>query len=170
MQNETISNSNYDFFYFGGTDNSYAFETINEISYEVKFKTSSYLFDGYSEIHIDAFELAIQVAINLTGKNPPLDPKISHTISAIFRDFYLKNNEQVVIYICDSSDSRQEARRRKFNQWVELFKGTEFVKVDTKILDPAGPIYYNSIILRSNNPYRDQIIQSFIDLADEQQK
>ena len=44
MQNETISNSNYDFFYFGGTDNSYAFETINEISYEVKFKSINMYF------------------------------------------------------------------------------------------------------------------------------
>ena len=170
MKQEINWDNIYTFYSEEETRNLYTFETSNQISYEVKFKSCDYIFEGRTDFYIPTYELVIQVTINETGRKPPLDSRIPITIAAIFKDFYLQYEQQVIIYICDSSDSRQEARRRKFDQWVEVFKGTEFVKFDTKIVDPAGPIYYNSIILRSNNPYRDQIIQSFIDLADEQQK
>lgn len=148
----------------------YSFDTDNLISYDVKFKPSDYIFEGRTEVYIPTFELSITVAINETGKNPPLDSRVSYTIAAIFYDFYKENNGQVVIFICDSSDTRQEVRRRKFNQWTETFKGNEFVKLDVQIIDPEGVVYYNSIILRTDNPYRSQILDSFIDLANEQSK
>jgi Family of unknown function (DUF6169) len=163
-------NNTYSFKFEGGYQNSYNFDTDNFISYDIKFKPSDYIFEGRTPFYVPTFELSITVAVNETGKNPPLDLRVPYTIASIFLDFYKQNNGQVIVFICDSSDARQEVRRRKFNQWVELFKGNEYLKFDTKIIDPLGPIYYNSIILKTNNPYRDQIIQSFIDLADEQIK
>jgi Family of unknown function (DUF6169) len=168
---KVISKDNiYSFRFKGGEQNVYEFDTDNLISYDVKFKPCDYIFEGRVNFHVPTFELVIEVAVNESGNKPPLDPRISFTIARIFTDFYQSNDGKVVIFICDSSDRRQEARRRKFNQWVELFRGNEFVKFDTEIIDPLGSTYYNSIILRTDNPYRDQIIQSFIDLADEQDK
>ncbi len=154
----------------GGIENLYTFVTDNKVSYDVKFKPSDYILENRTPFYVPAFELIIRVASNPNEKKSPLDPKIAGTVATIFDDFFNNNNEQVVIYICDSSDAREEARRRKFNQWVEYFKGNEYLKVDTKIIDPLGPIYYSSIILRTNNSYRNQVIQAFIDLADENQK
>ncbi len=58
-----------------------------------------------------------------------------------------------------------------YNQPYDFrFFGNEYVKFDTEIIDPLGPIYHNSIILRTDNPYRDQIIKSFFDLADDHEK
>lgn len=170
MQQEIDSTNSYNYFFFGGIENSYAFETDSQISYEVKFKSSSYLFEGYTDYSVAAFEFVIKVAINTTGKSPALDSKIPFTIASIFRDFFSKNNEQVVIYICDSSDRKQAARRRKFNQWVDVFKGDEFVKIDTEIIEPSGVVYYNSIIIRADNPLRTEITQAFIHLSDDQVK
>lgn len=160
----------YDYKIADGKENLYAFVTDNSINYEITFRASDYIFEGRTDFYIPTFELSITVVINETGKNPPLDPRVSYTIAAIFYDFYRENNGQVVIFICDSSDTRQEVRRRKFNQWTETFKGNEFVKLDVQIIDPEGVIYYNSIILRTDNPYRSQILDSFIDLANEQTK
>lgn len=167
---EINNNQSYNFRFFGGSDNVYSFNTDNQISYSIKFKPCDYIFEGRTPFYVPTFELVIEVAINETGKNPPLDPRISFTVARIFSDFYQSNNGKVIIFICDSSDRRQEARRRKFNQWVELFKGNEYVKFDAEIIDPLGPIYHNSIILRTDNPYRDQIMKSFFDLADDYTK
>jgi hypothetical protein len=162
-----MDNSPYNFILLGGIDNVYSFDTNNKIAYYVRFKPCDYIFEGRLDFYVPTFELVIEIAVNETGRNPPLDSKIPFTVARIFSDFHQSNNGKVIIFICDSSDRRQEARRRKFNQWVEIFKGSEFVKFDTEIIDPIGPIYHNSIILRTDNPYRDQIMKSFFDLADD---
>lgn len=165
-----MTKTDYNFLFLGGRNNSYAFVTDNQISYEVKFKDSSYLFDGRLEFPVIAFEFILEIEENPDSVRPPLDAKIPYTVAAIFRDFFAKNDEQVIIYICDSSDSRQAIRRRKFNQWVELFKGNEFLKIDAEIVESSKITYYNSLILKTNHPNRQTIIDVFISLADEQEK
>jgi hypothetical protein len=163
-------NDIYEFTFAGGDYNSYFFATDSKIVYQIKFRDTAYVFDGYLDFEILAFEMIIQVEANPTGKNPPLDAKIPSTISSIFRDFYQKFPEQVIIYICDSSDSRQAVRKRKFDQWIEIFKGEEFAKVNSKIVDSSGRIYYNALIIRRDNPNYIVIRNAFIAIAEEQDK
>lgn len=170
MKLDEIQQNSYPFYFVGGQNNSYAFVTNVKISYEIKFKSSDYIFDNRLDFSVSAYEFVVEILINPTNKKPALDPQIPFTIASIFIEFFQKNDEQVIVYICDSSDVRQEARRRKFNQWVELFKGNKFVKIDTKIVESEMITYYNSIILRTDNPRRAEIIDAFINLADEQQK
>jgi Family of unknown function (DUF6169) len=160
----------YDFDYAGGKHNSYYFNTDFDITYHVKFKDSSYLFDGRLEFEVQAFELIIEIYDNPMGIKPPLDSKMPLTIATIFKDFCEKFNERVIIYICDSSDIRQEARRRKFNQWVEQFKGDDYLKLDTAIKENAKIIYHSSVIVRNDNPFKMQIFDAFLNLAREQEK
>lgn len=160
----------YSFLFFGGGENIYGFQTDNLIDYQVKFKDTAYLFDGYLSTKLYAYEMGIQVANNPTNQRPPLDSRIPFTIAAIFRDFFSRNNEQVVIYICDSSDSKQAIRHRKFNQWVEAFKGNDFVKIDADITDYEYIVYFTSLILRRDNPNRLIITEAFFSLTDDQQK
>ena len=160
----------YDFYFGGGINNSYYFSTDLEIEYDIKFKDTSYIFDGRLDFDIQAFELVIEIKGNPTSIKPPLDSKIPLTIATIFKDFCGKFNEKVIIYICDSSDVRQEARRRKFNQWVDLFKGDEFLKFDTAIKENLKVTYHSSLIIRDDNPYKMQIIEAFINLGKDQDK
>jgi hypothetical protein len=170
MKLEEIQNNSYPFFFLGGQNSSYVFVTDLKISYEIKFKSSSYLFDNRLDFKISVHEFVIEVAINPTGKRPALDARIPYTIASIFIDFFEKDNEQAIVYICDSSDIRQEARRRKFNQWVELFKGNHFIKVDTEIVESPIITYHNSITLRADNPRRGTIVDAFIELANDYKK
>jgi Family of unknown function (DUF6169) len=163
-------NKMYDFEFAGGIFNSYYFNTDFNITYHVKFKDSSYLFEGRLEFDVYAFEMVIEIESNPTGIKPPLDSKMPLTISTIFKDFCQKFNERVIIYICDSSDVRQEARRRKFNQWVDQFKGDEYLKLDTAIEENSKITYHSSVIVRNDNPYKMQIFEAFLNLAKEQDK
>jgi hypothetical protein len=75
-----------------------------------------------------------------------------------------------VVYICDSSDLKQSVRKRKFDQWVEYFKGQEFAKVNSTINDLDGRVYHNALIIRRDNPHYIEITEAFIKLAEEQDK
>ena len=161
---------NYEFTFAGGNYNSYFFATDSKIVYEVKFRDTAYIFNGYLDFNIQAFEMIIQVELNPTGKNPSLDPKVSHTISIIFKDFFQKLPEQVIVYICDSSDARQLVRKRKFDRWIDLFKGEDFSKVNSTIIDIQGRIYYNALIIKRSHPHYIVITEAFIKLAEEQDK
>ena len=170
MKLEEIQKNSYPFYFVGGQNNGYVFVTDSAISYEIKFKSSDYLFENRLDFPVSAYEFVIEIALNPTNKKAVTDSKMPFTIASIFMDFFQKNKEQVFVYICDSSDAKQEARRRKFNQWVELFKGGKFIKVDTKITESQEITYYNSIIIRADNPRISVIVGAFIDIANEYQK
>jgi hypothetical protein len=112
----------YKFSFIGGANNLYSFLTDHEITYEVKFKPCDYIFEGRTAFYVPTFELVIELANNDTGKKPPLDSRISITVATIFADFFQLNDGKVIIYICDSSDRRQEARRRN------LINGLKYLK------------------------------------------
>lgn len=157
----------YDFEFLGGQNNSYVFETIRGIVYEIKFKPSSYinLFD--ENISDFIFEFVIEVAINETGKNPPFDTKVSRTIAQIFKEFLLKHDNNIALYICDSSDGKQELRKRKFDEWYDKYQDNTFAKMNEKLKDSKGNFYLISMILQYKNPRRVQIIDAFLKLADD---
>lgn len=168
MQSE--SKRHYDFFFLGGVNESYVFVTENEVYYEAKFKQSNYLFRGLKEFDIDVFEFVIDVAIPSKVGKLPSDSKIPETISLLIRDFFNKSSQNAILYICDSSDSRQAARKRKFDKWVEYFKGDEFIKVDSEILDIGKNKIYSSLIIKSGNPFFSDVIKYFGKLGSENSK
>ncbi|MDZ7900962.1 MAG: DUF6169 family protein [Arcicella sp.] len=127
---------------------------------KITFKNSStYYFPvPYS---YSTYEFAIEVADNPLQGRPPLDARIPITIASIFIDFFERFTEPLVIYICDSSDSKQLARQRKFNTWFAEFKRPEFFKVEANLLDKNGNPIPSSLILKLSNPFFMQIIEEF---------
>lgn len=155
----------YQYFFAGGSGNSYFFETINKIVYEIKFKPSPYLFPG-SEFSEQIYEFLIAVTVNGTGKNPPQDISVSDTIAEIFQEFFNAKTKNVCIYICDSSDGRQDIRRKKFDQWFYKYQNDSFLKLDEVLVDSNKKRYPVSAIIRKTNPYIKQIITAFIALSE----
>jgi Family of unknown function (DUF6169) len=157
----------YKYDFIGGLNNSYVFETTRGIVYEIKFKPSDYinLFDD--EVSKYIFEFIIKVAINETGKNPPFDRKVSSTIAAIFREFLTKHNYNIALYICDSTDGRQELRQKKFDEWYYKYNDATFAKMNEVLFDSKGNRFLITMILQNKNPRRLEIIDAFLKLADE---
>ncbi|AUD05438.1 hypothetical protein GCM10028818_53470 [Spirosoma horti] len=153
---------NYEFDFMGGSENSYVFQTINRIVYEVKFIPTPYLFDEASPFASYVYEFSILVADNPTDLEPIFDERTSYTVAAIFTEFYEQNDALITIYICDSSDGRQLTRQRKFNYWFYFFVKDDFVKYDDIIRNIDGEKYPVALILKEQNPYKAQIIGEFI--------
>ena len=149
----------YKFEYIGGISHSYVFESANEVVYQVKFKSTPYLFPHYPDVGQDVFELVIDVAYSPIGKVPP-DPIIPATVAAICADFFI-NKERILLYICETADARHMARVRKFDAWFREFNYAHFLKIDTQFPDTNGITYYISLIFRLGHPHRHTIIDEF---------
>ena len=120
----------YNYFFEGGQNNSYFFETNEEIIYEVVFKPTPYLFELENiEILENTFEFSILLKFNPNAKLPSNDKKIGATVVAIFVDFYSHKSKSISVYICESSDGKELARKRKFDQWFREYNDETFIKV-----------------------------------------
>lgn len=157
MQNST----SYDFIFIGGKENSYLFETAFGVIYEIKFKPSKYIFKSGFSYSDFTFEFVINVLHNPKYKSPPLDTKVSTTSAEIFIDFF-KNEQNIIVYTCETNDAKEYARFRKFNHWFSSFNDGSFKKEDFKLKDKlTNIIYYSSIIIKNNNPNKQEILLEF---------
>ncbi len=89
------------------------------------------------------------------------DDRVSITIVEIIRAFFKKNMDSLV-FTCDSSDEKHEARKRLFRQWFNTHSKQEYIKHDKEDDDLLV-----SIIIQSNNPLRDIITKEFDALISE---
>ena len=151
------SPNRYEFEFDGGGHNAYSFSTYDTIRYEIRFVPSGYMFESYVDHHIDAYEMVIAVADNPLGRRIPADLLTAPTIRAILYDFF-RNKDQVIIFICDSSDGRQKARARKFTGWFYGDVPPYILKFDTKFSDGKKEIIYLSIILDGRNPHVNKLV------------
>ncbi|QDK79235.1 hypothetical protein EXU85_11710 [Spirosoma sp. KCTC 42546] len=166
MPNDAPVNS-YEFRFFGGEQNSYFFTTRQEIIYQIKFVPSAYLFVDYIDGHVNAFEMVIAVADNPTGGRIAYDPLTEDTIRAIFTDFFC-SLDHVIVYICDSSDGREQARFRKFTSWY--YKDMDAMPADLFKMDAYLPdgdrTTILSGILSTRHPYFSQFVELFKNLSE----
>lgn len=115
------------------------------------------MFEGYIEHHIDAYEMVIAVADNPLGRRIPADQLTEPTIRAIFYDFF-RNKDQVIIFICDSSDGRQKARDRKFTSWFYGYIPPYMLKFDAQLPDGEKAKILLSIILDARNSHVKELV------------
>lgn len=90
------------------------------------------------------------------------DERIGVTILTVFKLFFQKE-ENVVVYVCDSLDDRQLARKRKFDTWFWKYNDGSLIKEDD-IAVVEGVEIYNSMILHKSNKHFAEVILAFKEL------
>lgn len=90
------------------------------------------------------------------------DERIGITLLRIFSLFF-KERQNVAVYVCDSVDNRQLARKRKFDSWFWKYNDGSLLKEDD-IAVIEGTEIYNSMILHKENEHLKEIILAFKEL------
>ena len=152
----------YEFRFTGDYNIGYIFTTRYNVAYQIRFKPSFYVLDADSAVADNVYELVI-TQIEKPKKLIPPDERILHTIAAIAEDFF-KKQENIVIYVCDDSDGRGGARKRKFDGWFTYlnFEGRGFMKIDQGFQEADGFFYSASLIFKGENPHKIKIIEFII--------
>jgi len=137
---------------------SYQFSTDHGIVYDANFVDYSFLFPEYPEFSKDVYTFNLEV-VKGNIYEQAMDAKIAKTVIAIFLTFF-NSKQNIVIYICDTTDDRQFARKRKFDTWFWRYNDGSFLKEDGLAVISDVPIY-NSLLVHKQNKYIDSIIKAF---------
>lgn len=88
------------------------------------------------------------------------DANVKATLLAIINQFFAEN-EDVLLYICDTSDGREAKRNRLFLRWFEEFANPELFTIRSASATIEGQGFYAAIIVENSNPKLEAIISDF---------
>ncbi len=87
----------------------------------------SYIFADYTLFADHVYTFNIDVADG--DINAGIDERIGVTVVEVLRNFFNKI-ENVIVYVCDNSDERHLARKRKFDLWFWKYNDGNIIKED----------------------------------------
>ena len=140
---------------------SYEFLTEQGVRYSIYFIDYSFMFSDYPAIAQNVFSFNIDV-LDGNADSSITDDRIGITILEVFKLFFTKL-ENVVVYVCDSIDDRQLARKRKFDLWFWKYNDGSLLKEDGIALIEGVEIY-NSLLLHKANKRLTEIILAYKEL------
>ena len=109
--------------YSKSIDGEYRFVTDNGIEYLAYF----------NRVPIDSCVVYNFVFAKSTAGRYGMDPRIRNTILNIISDFW-NDYEEVILFVCDSSDGRSECRMRLFHYWYKILNNDNNVtKIDYSV-------------------------------------
>lgn len=129
----------------------YCFSTDRGVDYSIAFMEDNPL-GG-----CDTYQFAIRKISNLAAS---YDADIEVTVLAIIDEFFF-SNLNVLLYICDTSDHREEARNRLFLQWFERNAVPDRFTIRTANAIVEGEGFYAAIIVENRNPKLQAITEEF---------
>ena len=113
----------------------------------------------YSIVPSGAYTLDI---INATHRPSPSDPKFRLTLLAIIVEFFEQNND-VMLYITETGDEKQEMRNRLFVRWFNTYEHHDRFFIHTVEGRMEGQMNFMAIISRKDNPRLPEVIKEFED-------
>ena len=78
----------------------------------------------------------------------------------VIEEFFLEK-PNVLLYQCETGDSKQAMRARLFQRWFDDYKYKEKYFVKVVVLLDENVKNYDAILLKRNNPHFDEIIEQF---------
>lgn len=140
---------------------TYEFVTDQGIRYLIFFIDYSALFEAWPEISPYVYMFNIDV-IDGDPDNGVTDERIGVTVLQVFNTFFSKVRN-IAVYICDSTDERHLARKRKFDFWFWKYNNGKLLKEDgMAVVD--GQIIYNAMLLHKENEHLTDIILAYKEL------
>lgn len=133
------------------TEGVYLFSTAKGVNYSIAFMEDNPLGN------CDTYQFGIR---RINNVSTPHDPYVECTILAIIDEFFV-SNLNVLLYICDTSDHREEARNRLFLTWFEHNAEPERFTICTANAEVEGEGFYAAIIVEKRNPKLKEITEEF---------
>ncbi|RZJ41135.1 MAG: hypothetical protein EOO19_14705 [Chryseobacterium sp.] len=147
--------------------NIFSFTTKNGIEYKVAFIDNLFLFKGTSVEHLISKVYSLNIE-KVSNSIEPLDKGTQNTIETIITLFF-KDRENSLMYTCETSDSKEKFRVKKFDKWYaeSEIKG-EVIKLDANFGN--SPTFYNAFLFHAENPFRNQLKTGYDELVATLQK
>ena len=139
----------YNFFLEG---DEYCFVTNEGISYNAYFIEPGTFYEQYPIIHPHVLEFGFYAK----QKPKRTDTRVGDTIICMLQDFFHKNPDGILYFLCDSVDAKQLARHRKFEAWFLSTETKGLVKHNFQTT-VEGLTFYFSLVFKSSNAHQQYI-------------
>lgn len=93
------------------------------------------------------------------------DPKIQITIMAIIDEFF-RQNQDILLYTCDTEDRKEAARNRLFIRWFKEAESSSNFVLKTADTVVEGQGFYFAIIVPKSHPNLAAICSEFDTVAE----
>ncbi len=133
------------------TERYYFFKTDHGAVYKIGFM------DDFSIWETGAYQFLI---INESGSASPLDQKLRMTVLCIIEAFFTANPE-ILLYICETGDGKQEFRARLFIRWFNSYGNREAYVMETAEVKEGENKNFAALIVQKSNPKLQEIIAEF---------
>ena len=138
----------------------YSFTTGIGCIYHCYFFDFSAAFSDYPDLAPRVFGFNLELKSRPEGLDKiPLDKRIAVTVTDILKAF-LNEKENVVVYICDNSDSREKARFHKFYHWFKQFNDGSIVQL-RGVIHAGDTNILNALLIHKDNPQLNDFIDAF---------
>lgn len=134
------------------SESRFIFETDSKIHYVISFDKEDMILGG-----CETYQLILQ---NVEHIRPPHDPKVQATVLAIIYEFF-RSNQKVLLYICDTSDGKEDIRNRLFIHWFEKYAEPGRFTICTAQAKIEDEVVYAAIIVENSNPRFKEITADF---------
>jgi hypothetical protein len=145
---------------YSDSEPSYEFTTKNDTVYGVVFMSGESYFPNIEVCKGRIFMLNFDIKEEVVEKRA-YDGNIEITIAEIVISFF-NSIENVMLFVCDSTDSRQRHRKITFNKWYNNHKE----KLNIVKIDFSKP-YYISMISREDNQFLPKLYEVINDQIEE---
>jgi Family of unknown function (DUF6169) len=138
----------------------YSFTTVVGCLYHCYFYDFSSPFSDYPELAPKVFGFNLELKFKPAElKTIPLDKRIAVTVTNIIKTF-LREKENVVVYICDNSDSREKARFHKFYHWFKEYNDGSIIQL-RGVIRAGNTNILNALLIHKNNPQLNDFIEAY---------
>ena len=138
------------------TEGGFVFRTDCGVLYNISFEKEDMVLGG-----CDVYQLILQ---NVAHAHAAFDINVERTILAVVHEFF-RSNHDVLLYLCDSSDHREEARNRLFLMWFKRNAESGKFTICTANTHVEGQGFYAAIIVDNLNPRLADITAEFEETA-----
>lgn len=134
----------------------FRFQTDFGIHYSVSFSKEDIILGGCG-----TYQLIIRKIEDARSRH---DPKVEATILAIIHEFF-RSNLEVMLYLCDTSDGREESRNRLFLSWFDKYIEKNCFTICKAHAEVEGEGLFLCIIIDNRNPNLKAITTDFEEKA-----
>ncbi|MBR5634307.1 MAG: hypothetical protein IKW78_03895 [Prevotella sp.] len=132
------------------------FRTESDVLYSILFKPDMEIADSQT------YQFVID---RLSGTKQGHGERVRDTIIAIIYDFFTQNND-ILLYICDTDDGREAMRNRLFISWFTKTADSTRFTIKTANCQVEDQTFYTAIILQNTHPHYEAVTAEFDTLAE----
>jgi uncharacterized protein DUF6169 len=137
----------------------FIFTTNAGCDYHCYFFNFSAVFDEYPNLAPKVFGFNLELKHKPDDKIIGFDKRIAVTVATIIKAF-LNEKENVVVYICDTSDNHEKARFHKFTNWFKTYNDGSIIQLKG-VIHTGDVNILNAMLIHKNNSQLNEFIEAY---------